>query len=66
MPWLYSSLSGSNRLTSTAYSQPLSRRSLSSFLKWSSLRLRWTDSSASFFISNMMETTSTPSSLSSR
>ena len=36
MPWLYSSLSGSSNVTSTAYSHPFFLRSASSFLKKSS------------------------------
>ena len=66
MPAAYSSLSGSSSDTSTAYSQPFLRRSASSFLKCDSLVFRWVESSASFFISNMMETISLPSSSKSR
>ena len=61
MPALYSSFSGSSSDTSTAYSQPFFVRSPSSFLKWDSLVFLWVESSASFFISNMMEINSTPS-----
>ena len=40
MPWLYSSLSGSSKVTSTAYSHPFFVRSASSFLKKSSFLWR--------------------------
>ncbi len=66
MPPLYSSLSGSSSVTSTAYSQPFSTRSLSSSRRKSSLRFFVAVSSASFFISNMIETNSVPLSSTSR
>ena len=66
MPSLYNSLSGSRSVTSTAYSQPFLRRSASSFLRKSSFRCFVAVSSFSFFISNMMDTTSVPSSSHSR
>ena len=66
MPPLYSSLSGSSIDTNTAYSQPFFLRSLSNLARKSSFLCFVAVSSFSFFISNMIDTYSTPSSLLSR
>ena len=59
--WGDLTLSGTGSLAASG-SQCLLRRSRSSLAKWSSLRLRFTELSSSFFMSNMIETISVPDS----